>query len=152
MVLNAQEYRDVIFITALYFSMYYGFLCGQAGLVHYLFLKAKQQAKAQSTEECATVKPSYVKIKYGSDDRKSLTMNRTVGNTVEQMGPFLVSLWLHAIFVSTRSAYNYGVIYVISRSFYPLLFYMGGSWILLSTLPGYACILTLLAGVVAHAV
>jgi hypothetical protein len=69
----------------------------------------------------------------------NLIVDRTVGNTIEQGLPFVVSLWLYAVFVSPKYAAMLGYIYVISRSYYPFVF-SGFPWILSSTLPGYLVI------------
>lgn len=51
---------------------------------------------------------------------------RGLMNTVEQSGPFLLCLWLHAIFVNPEVSVLFGWFYVISRFFYGLLYGMYG--------------------------
>ncbi len=65
---------------------------------------------------------------------------RTQLNTLEQMGPFLVSLWLFAVFVSARWAGTLGFVYTFFRSLYPVLMgrrvdKLAPLWIWCSTLP-----------------
>jgi len=66
--------------------------------------------------------------------------DRTVGNTLEQALPFLVLMWLEAIFVNPRTAMILGWFYVVTRFFYPLLWGAYGQFnvlIELATQPNY---------------
>ena len=65
--------------------------------------------------------------------------DRAVGNTLEQMVPFLLGLWVYAVFVSPERAAELGWIYVGCRAFYPALFHFG-PWRVLSTTPCYIII------------
>ena len=79
---------------------------------------------------------------YGPGDTWALVMDRTVGNFLEQQGPFLASTWLHALLVpggSARAA-QLSAVYVASRALYPLLFWCGHPWLQFSTCPGYWCV------------
>jgi len=67
---------------------------------------------------------------------------------MEQAIPFLASLWLSAIYGSSKYATQIGWVYIITRSYYPFVFYYGLPYLLLSTVPGYACISALLYNVV----
>jgi uncharacterized MAPEG superfamily protein len=78
-------------------------------------------------------------------EKVTKTADRSVGNMLEQAMPFLVSLWLHASFVGPDSATNWGWYYLASRSIYPLAFYLGVPYLLLSTLPGYFVIFKLIS-------
>jgi len=69
--------------------------------------------------------------------------DRSVGNTMEQAIPFLVLLWLEAIFVNPRIATILGWIYVVFRFLYPVFFGMYGTFTVLveaSTQPNYIII------------
>jgi len=69
--------------------------------------------------------------------------DRSVGNTMEQAIPFLVLLWLEAVFVNPRIATILGWIYVVFRFFYPVFFGMYGTFTVLveaSTQPNYIVI------------
>ena len=144
--LDSHKYKDVICCTAVYFGMYYIFLYGQSGVAHYVFRKAKAENAKKNDEKTKSV--SFASVKYGSNDKLSLTAARSVGNTMEQMVPFLASLWMNAVFVDPTKAAKLGWIYIITRSYYPIAFYFGLPWILLSTLPGYGVIFQLLREVV----
>ena len=50
-----------------------------------------------------------------------LAADRAVANTHEQMVPFLLSMWLHAVFVSVSHATALGLVYVVLRAIYPKL-------------------------------
>jgi len=76
---------------------------------------------------------------------------RGTGNTVEQMGPFLVTLWMYAAYVDAATAGVLGMIYAVSRALYvPLWAYYGAFTVLVefSTSPSYAVIYTFIAGLV----
>lgn len=80
-------------------------------------------------------------VKYGNTrDPLAVLGDRTVGNTLEQLVPFLGSLWLFALFVDAERTRLTGALYILSRAAYPFLFWRGSPYILLSTLPGYAVI------------
>ena len=100
--------------------------------------------KAKAKKEGKDTVVSFKEFKYASTERIPLLLDRTVGNTMEQAIPFLTALWMHAVFVSPDSAGFIGWIYVITRAFYPVGFYFGLPFVLLSTVPGYACIIYLL--------
>lgn len=133
MMVDARTFRDPICATLAWVVMYYIFLYSQSVVTFYLYLTAKADEKDDK-------KVSFGKIKYQSSGKLQLTIQRTVGNTMEQAFPFLMGLWLHAAFVSPSSAASVGYIYVITRSYYPFAFYLGLPYLLLSTVPGYACI------------
>ncbi len=59
--------------------------------------------------------------RYFGQDREMLAADRVVGNNLEQMGPFLSSLWLCAIFASADIAGWLGTAYVALRIGYPML-------------------------------
>ena len=149
----AKTFEAPIEATLAYLALYFVFLYFQAGVGHLQFYLAKKKAysDAKAKGEKAVEKVSYGKIKYGaqSHDKLSLTAQRTVGNLMEQAIPFLTSLWLHAVFVSPESAANVAWIYIITRSYYPIVFYLGLPYILFSTFPGYGCIFYLLYKLVA---
>jgi len=54
-------------------------------------------------------------------DREMLAADRYVGNMLEHMPPFLILLWLNAIFVGPRGATLVGAVYVVARLVYPLV-------------------------------
>ena len=96
----AKTFEAPIKATFAYLVLYFVFLYFQAGVGHVQFYLAKKKAQSDAKEKGEKVeKVSYGKIKYGqSNDKLSLTAQRTVGNLMEQAIPFLTSLWLHAVF------------------------------------------------------
>jgi hypothetical protein len=106
----------------------------------YVYFQEKKESKKPN-------EVNFTKVRYFSTNPLILAADRTVGNCLEQMVPFLVSLWLHAIFISTETATQYGIAYVGARAFYPLFFRMGIPWLFVSTFPNYGCIALLLAPV-----
>lgn len=141
------DFKSPLQVTVAYFVMYYVFLYIQSGVgqVQYYLAKRKAAEEAKARGE-KPPKISFAKVKYDSAsyDKVAIMSSRTVGNTMEQAFPFLTALWLHALFVSPESAGYIGWIYVCTRAYYPVVFYFGLPYILLSTLPGYACVFYML--------
>lgn len=89
--------------------------------------------------------------RYFGQDEEMLAADRAVANTHEQMVPFLVSLWVFAIFVSPRHATWLGAAYLVLRGVYPLLLgkrvsKVQSKRVALVTFPSYAIVFTLLGG------
>ncbi|TNE85058.1 MAG: MAPEG family protein [Deltaproteobacteria bacterium] len=136
-------YRAPIVVTALYFGLWYGLLLGlQRGTKYKLI--AEYAARGETFD------------RYFGQDGRMLAADRAVANTHEQMGPFLVAMWLHAVFVSPTQAAGLGLAYVLLRSAYPLL--LGSNLsktqskrVFAVTGPCYAIVFYLLARVVVEA-
>jgi len=134
---TVSELRPVLKVTLAYVGLWYVFLYMQAGQALLLANRKDKDGKVMKLAQ----------LKYGSALEKGKSMvrfDRTVGNTLEQMMPFLVGLWLHALFVSVEDAAFWGWLYLLSRSLYPWLFPYGVPAILISTIAGYAVIIILL--------
>ena len=134
----AIKFADTIYITFAYVLMYYGFIIGQVVCTYLSYFKAKRNAKGGE-------KISMIQTKYETKDILKLTGDRAVGNTLEQMVPFLSGLWVCAVFVSVQEASWWGWMYVITRAVYPFLFYISpsGPYKLASTIPGYVAVAVL---------
>ncbi len=92
--------------------------------------------------------------RYFGQDREMLAVDRVQLNTLEHMPPFLILLWLHAVFVSPNGATIGGAIYVVARALYPV--FMGQrlgrgvrGQIMFATGTGYA-VLIYFAGALIH--
>ena len=101
-------------------------------------------------EKSKSGKANLKSIKYDSKSGLALNSDRTFLNMLEQSPAFLLSLWMHAVFVSIDTAAFAGWIYIAFRAIYPLVFPMGPPWLFLSTFPNYAvimyfCVTTLFA-------
>ena len=125
-------------VTVAYFLLWYGFLFG-------LQTRTKYRLKARYQKE------GKVFDRYFGQDEEMLAVDRAVSNTHEQMGPFLVSLWLFAIFASPTYATWLGAAYVVLRSAYPLLLgkrisKVQSKRVALVTFPCYAIVFTMLGG------
>ena len=57
--------------------------------------------------------------------------------------PFVLLLWLHAVFVSIGGAAFYGWVWLAFRALYVVVYPMGMPWLFASTLPNYFCLLLL---------
>ncbi|MEL6547105.1 MAG: MAPEG family protein [Myxococcota bacterium] len=84
--------------------------------------------------------------RYFNQDREMLAADRVVLNTVEHMGPFLLLLWLMAVFVDPFRATVGGTVYVLGRATYPFVLgrRLGRNTplrIVSSTFPGYGVLI-----------
>jgi hypothetical protein len=129
-----------LLVTVAYFLLWYGFLFG-------LQTRTKYRLKARYAKE------GKVFDRYFGQDAEMLAVDRAVANTQEQMGPFLASLWLFAIFASPTYATWLGAAYVVLRSAYPFLLgrqvsKVQSKRVALVTFPCYAIVFTMLGGAV----
>ena len=125
-------------VTVAYFLLWYSLLFG-------LQTRTKYRLKARYAKE------GRVFDRYFGQDEEMLAADRAVANTHEQMGPFLVSLWLCALFASPTYATWLGAAYVGLRAVYPLL--LGGrvskvqsKRVAFVTFPCYAIVFSMLGG------
>ena len=109
-------------------------------LLYYLFQVNLVRVKAKLEREYAARGEKF--DRYFGQDRNMLAADRVQLNMLEHMPPFLVLLWLNAVFVSPAVATWGGAVYVLARAAYPLA--MGSrvgrgprAVILATTVPGY---------------
>ena len=137
------DYSGPTLVTVLFFLFwYYLLLVVQRGTKYRL--KQKYENQGQEFD------------RYFGQDKQMLSADRAVINTQEQMVPFLVSLWLHAIFVSVSVATLLGLIYVLIRASYPILLgsevsKMQTKRVYFATLPGYLIVFYLFGSLAYHA-
>lgn len=125
-------------VTVAYFLLWYSLLFG-------LQTRTKYRLKARYQEE------GRVFDRYFGQDEEMLAADRAVSNTHEQMVPFLVSLWLFAIFASPTCATWLGAAYVALRAVYPLLLgkrvsKVQSKRVAFVTFPCYAIVFAMLGG------
>jgi hypothetical protein len=147
-VIDTSELGPLVNVMVIYFILYYAFLFTQSYVKVWLVNQAKTGAGSLRFETIRYSALDVATIKYGTQVYSgkggivALVMDRTVGNFVEQMGPFLATSWMHALLVpggATRAA-QLGAIYVLSRLVYPIFFYIGHPWLQIATVPGYLSI------------
>lgn len=135
LTLDAPTYVGPLCVTAAYFCLWYALLLGlQRGTKYALLREYAERGEAFD--------------RYFGQDRRMLAADRAVANTHEQMVPFLTTMWLHAVFVSTWTATVLGAMYVGFRIAYPFLLgrEVGGTQskrVALATFPAYAIIIYL---------
>lgn len=134
------QLRGPLVVTAAYFALWYAMLFG-------LQTRTKYRLKASYKRE------GKVFDRYHGQDPEMLAADRAVANTQEQMGPFLLSLWLFAVFASATYATWLGAAYVLLRTAYPLL--LGGrvskvqsKRVAFVTFPSYAIVFTMFGGAI----
>lgn len=130
-------FRGPIVVTAAALLLWYGLLLGlQRGTKYRLI--AAYAARGETFD------------RYHGQDPEMLAADRAVANTQEQLVPFLVAMWMHAVFVDPRLATVLGAVWVGLRAVYPML--LGRSLertqskrVFIATGPCYAIIAWLLA-------
>jgi hypothetical protein len=137
---DPSELRGPVVVTVAYFGLWYYFLLG-------LQSRTKYRLKALYAEQ------GRVFDRYFGQDEQMLAVDRVVANTHEQMGPFLVSMWLCASLSSPTHATALGAAYVLLRAMYPLLLGRRVSKtqskrVAFVTFPSYAIVFTMLGGAV----
>ena len=88
-------------------------------VVYYLMITNQLRVRTRLRREYRARGESF--DRYFGGDREMLAADRYVGNMLEHMPPFLILLWLNALFVGARGATVAGGAYVLSRLVYPLL-------------------------------
>lgn len=76
---------------------------------------------------------------------------RTQLNQLEQMPPFLLALWMHALFVDPTRAGQLGLLYTALRALYPFLYQNFPILMAVVTFPNYGIIAYLLVTVLLRA-
>ena len=143
-----QLFHSVIRVSLGWALLYFIFLFFQSATK----FRAHSQVRAQhkkNDDAPAWAAPTLREVKYyGAGGDLGLLGDRTAGNMLEQSVPFLLALWLHAIFVAPSTAARIGWCWLLSRAVYPVCFRAGVPWLFISTLPGYLFIGLLLLPVV----
>ena len=126
--LDAAYQAGPITVTLIYVGLYYAFQ------IHGMRVKTRLTAEYRARGEKFD--------RYFGQDREMLAADRIQLNTLEHMPPFLVLLWLNAVFVGPGGATVAGAIYVAARAFYPIVLgrRLGRgirAQVLLSTVVGY---------------
>mmetsp|Transcript_25924 Transcript_25924/g.72592 ORF Transcript_25924/g.72592 Transcript_25924/m.72592 type:complete len:152 (+) Transcript_25924:72-527(+) len=124
--------RMPVAATVSYMLFYYYLLIGLQRKVKYA-VQAELRAQGKEFD------------RYHSSDPRMLAADRIVGNTLEQMCPFLCSMWLYAACVSCVMAGYLGFLYLGFRILYPYLIgtrlsHMQSKRVYFATLPAYAII------------
>ena len=138
-------FAPVVLVTAAWALLYYAFLWDQSATAFVVLKDAKKKAKAEGKPP-----PSLADVKYGrySKSARVRAADRTVGNYLEQSPGFLISLWLHAAFVSPVNASAFGWAWLGFRMMYPWAYRLRFPGLFLSTMPAYGCVGYLLGEVV----
>ena len=143
--INGLSALGVARVSAAFVLLSFVFLFLQSAIKFHLHTTLRAAAKKRDEKP-----PTFGEVKYGrAGGRDGLLADRVVGNLGEQGPLFLISLWLHAAFVSPAAAAQIGWVWLIARTIYPVVFRLGIPWLFLSTLPGYGAIAALLFPVVA---
>jgi MAPEG family len=105
-VISARSFVGPLLVTVAYVVVYYLMICIQVWVR--TRLGREYRARGEKFD------------RYFGSDREMLAADRYVGNMLEHMPPFLILLWLNAIFVGPRGASFAGGAYILARVLYPL--------------------------------
>jgi hypothetical protein len=100
--------KGPVVVTVAYFGLWYALLFGLQSRTKYKLLD-EYTARGEDFD------------RYFGQDGRMLAADRAVANTHEQMVPFLLSMWLSALFVSPSYATGLGMLQVLLRAAYPLV-------------------------------
>ena len=138
-----RDFTPVFLVTAAAVALLYAFLFNQSWTTYGVYAKLCKEAKSRGEKP-----PGYAGLKYGGGNSAVLAADRAAGNYMEQLVPFLLSLYGHAVFVSSSRAAAFGWAWIFFRSYYGFTFVKRMA--LISTLPAYACLWWML-GTAVHA-
>ncbi|MEM6991637.1 MAG: MAPEG family protein [Myxococcota bacterium] len=132
--------KGPVVVTAAYFCLWY-----------YLLLGLQRGVKYKLRDEYAARGEAF--DRYFGQDPRMLAVDRVVINTQEQMVPFLVSMWMHALLVSPTHATVLGLAYVALRGLYPALLgtrvsKLQSRRVVVATIPCYLIVVYLLGSTV----
>ena len=105
--MSAQTFAGPLLVSVAYVLVYYLMITNQLRVK--TRLRRAYRARGETFD------------RYFNTDREMLAADRLVGNMLEHMPPFLLLLWLNALFVGPRDASFAGGAYVVSRLVYPFM-------------------------------
>jgi hypothetical protein len=132
---SSKDYASILFVATAALALLYAFLFLQSYTAFTEFARLKRAYRDKKTD----IKPSLIGVKYGTESNAMLAVNRCAGNLLEQMVPFLVSLYGYATFVSAGEAAKIGWAWLFFRSYYGFC-YKRGALLFASTIPAYSCV------------
>ena len=125
----------VALVTGAAVALLYIFLFNQSATTFGQLAELRREAKAGGKRA-----PRLAEVKYGGGNGAVLAADRLVGNYLEQLVPFLLSLFGHALFVSASRAAAFSWAWIFFRSYYGLAFGRPFPALLASTIPAYCCV------------
>ena len=163
---DTKHFRPVVLVTIGWSTLYYCFLQGQSAAAFWVHKLRREEANKKVTARSTNVQSSsipFAQVKYGREFSSAglvFTMDRSVGNLLEQSLPFLLALWLNAFIVSPVDAAGLGWSWLFLRALYPIAFahpsmspalwglqrQLGISWITFVTWPSYFIVWSMLIG------
>jgi len=156
----AIKFGPVIIASTAWAALYNSFLQAQAASIFWVHQQLREKGNASSGNGSGHGGSAWGSLATRTNPaaRRGLifSLDRTVGNMLEQSVPFLMALWLNAAVNSPRSAAHLGWAWLALRACYPLAFHrkplpgarFGVSSLSLITYPSYALICALLGGAV----
>lgn len=132
---SSKEYTPILFVAAAALALLYVFYCFQG---YTTFCEQNRMKKENSKAEFES-HPSVFRQQHGKSSKAILAADRCAGNLLEQMTPFLGSIFAYATFVSSGDAAKIGWIWIFFRSYYPYA-YNRYPFLFASTIPAYCCV------------
>jgi len=144
--------KEPILATSAYFILYYSWLlvmlvCRWWWIDREIWRKLKEERK-DSKE-----KPSFLDHRHALEKHPiKYILDRSQLNQLEQMPPFLLGLWLYALFINPARAGFLGLVYTGLRVLYPFLYRTPRFLLPLVTFPNYGIVAFFLFSVLFKAV
>jgi hypothetical protein len=132
---SSEDYAPILFVATAALALLYAFYWLQSYTCFAEYARLKKAYREKKTDK----KPSFDGIKYGTESKAVLAANRCAGNLLEQMVPFLVSMFAYATFVSAGDAAKIGWTWFLFRSYY-IYAYNRFPFLFASTIPAYVCV------------
>jgi len=132
--LDIDEFRGVLGVTIAYLTWFYATMYHQVCAKHWARKSHAEMESGGNMYEWNRYEERSINWEMG---------DRNFYNNVEQITPFLVSLWLHALFVDCDVSALLGCAYVFLRILYPFMWNIKGRysfWVEVSVFPSWMII------------
>ncbi|KAL3907270.1 MAG: hypothetical protein SGPRY_010233 [Prymnesium sp.] len=119
---SVAAFKPCFFVSGAWLGLLYTFLFVQSFAAFSSHSKLKKEAAARGERG-----PSLSDVKYSRNGVGApfvRVMDRTVGNLVEQSLPFLLGMYGYALLVSPGTAAAAGWLWLLFRSYYPIVYQM----------------------------
>lgn len=144
---SLSAFTPVVLVIAAAAALLYVLLFTQSATAFGEHSRLKREAKCRGEKP-----PTLAEVKYGGRYEAILAADRCMGNYLEQLVPFLISLLGYAIYVSANHAAAIGWAWIVFRSYYPFVYVLPFPALLTSTMPAYCCLWWMLGMTVYSAV
>lgn len=146
---SVAAFKPCFFVSGAWLGLLYTFLFLQSFAAFSSHSTLKKEAAARGERG-----PSLSDVKYSRNGVGApfvRVMDRSVGNLVEQSLPFLLGMYGYALLVSPGTAAAAGWLWLLFRSYYPIVYQMRFPGLFSSTITAYTVVIYLWWGVLSAA-